>query len=151
MRRASSPTRRNKSLGMGAIQKVMAVMALSFSNNITNKSYVQGISDMLEFIREPAEGVTKLPKNVIGGFVPNYLNWSQNLKVDEPEILEARKLMDGFLKRLPEFMRPELKEGQFVSSSLMPRRNFLGGEDEKGEQGTYRRMVSRYFRHGRQK
>tara|TARA_R110002110_G_scaffold161537_1_gene360369 strand:- start:94 stop:3825 length:3732 start_codon:yes stop_codon:yes gene_type:complete len=122
-------------LGMGAIQKVMAVMALSFSNNITNKSYVQGISDMLEFIREPAEGVTKLPKNVIGGFVPNYLNWSQNLKVDEPEILEARKLMDGFLKRLPEFMRPELKEGQFVSSSLMPRRNFLGEKMKKENKG----------------
>lgn len=123
-----------KVIGMGILQKVMAVISMSFSNNITNKSYVQGISDMLDLIREPAEGM-QLPRNVIGGFVPNYLNWSQNLTVDEPEILEARKLMDGFLKRLPDFMRPELPDTLINSSTLMPRRNFLGEKMTKQNKG----------------
>ena len=121
-------------LGMGVLQKVLSVIGLSFSNNITNKSYVQGISDFIDLIREPTEGV-QLPRNVIGGFVPNYLNWSQNLTTDEPEILEARKLMDGFLKRLPEFMRPELPETILSSATLMPRRNFLGEKRTKQNKG----------------
>ena len=124
-----------KVVGMGVVQKVMAVIGLSFSNNITNKSYVQGISDFIELIREPTEGVQTLPRNIIGGFVPNYLNWSQNLATEEPEILEARKLMDGFMKRLPAFMRPELPETLISSSTLMPRRNFLGEKMTKQNKG----------------
>ena len=123
-----------KVVAMGALQKVTAVIGLSFSNNITNKSYVQGISNFIEFIRKPTEG-SKLPRDIIGGFVPNYLNWSQNLATEQPEILEARKLMDGFMKRLPAFMRPELPETMITSSSLMPRRNFLGEKMTKQNKG----------------
>ena len=123
-----------KVIAMDTLQKVFAIVGMSFSNNITNKSYLAGISDLFDWIREPTEGIN-VPKNVIAGFVPNYLNWSQNLTKDEPEIMEARKLLDGFLKRLPEFMRPELPETMFNSATLMPRRNFLGEKMTKQNKG----------------
>ena len=118
------------------MQKIFAVITTTFSRNISNKSYLQNLTDTLMVIKEPGSPETaKRVGGVIAGFVPNYLNWSQNLAQEDPAILESRKLLDGLMKKLPEYMRPEVEEGMFVSSSLMPQRNFLGEVRRKQNKG----------------
>ena len=118
------------------MQKIFAVITTTFSRNISNKSYLQNLTDTLMVIKEPGSPETaKRVGGVIAGFVPNHLNWSQNLAQEDPAILESRKLLDGLMKKLPEYMRPEVEEGMFVSSSLMPQRNFLGEVRRKQNKG----------------
>jgi len=117
------------------IKKVMGIVGLSLANNITKRSYVEGLGGLFDTLRKPNEAGPGLLGNIIGGFVPNALNVSQNMTEEEPEILEARKLLDKFMKKLPEGMRPERKDNMLVSSKLMPRRNYLGEEAKKHNLG----------------
>tara|TARA_R110002167_G_scaffold74439_3_gene208350 strand:- start:178 stop:4704 length:4527 start_codon:yes stop_codon:yes gene_type:complete len=104
------------------------VLATSFANNVSNKSYLKNLGELLDVLEKPPEAFTGLMGNILGGFVPNGLNWSQNVFQEEPAILEARGIMDKMMKRLPESMR--------LGKKLMPQRNGLGEVRRKSKDNT---------------
>lgn len=100
------------------LMRLGAILATSMANNVSNKSYIENLGELLDMLEKPAEALPNIGGNIIGGFVPNGLNWSQNVYEEEPAILEAREFLDKLRKRIPESIRPGKK--------LMPRRNSLG-------------------------
>ena len=99
----------------GDLEKVFSVAALSFSNNITSKSYVQGLDNLFDFLKfkDPVKDAEKFLGSIAGGFVPNVINQSLNFEEDRP-LREARGIIDRMIKRTP------------AGGNLPPRRNVLG-------------------------
>tara|TARA_R110002020_G_scaffold468951_1_gene693597 strand:- start:328 stop:1182 length:855 start_codon:yes stop_codon:yes gene_type:complete len=102
----------------GKIMQVTAILATAMANNTMKKSYIENLGELLNILRKPAETFNGVMGNILGGFVPNSINWSQNVFQEEPALLEARGILDKIKKRLPEDVRPGKK--------LMPRRNAFG-------------------------
>lgn len=99
----------------GDLEKVFSVAALAFSNNITSKSYVQGLSNLFEFLKfkDPIKDADRFLGSIAGGFVPNVVNQTLNYE-EGREIKEARGIIDRLIKRTP------------AGGKLPPRRNMLG-------------------------
>jgi len=99
----------------GDLEKVFSVAALAFSNNITSKSYVQGLDNLFDFLKfkDPVRDAEKFLGSIAGGFVPNVINQSLNYEEDRP-LREARGIIDRMIKRTP------------AGGNLPPRRNVLG-------------------------
>lgn len=93
---------------------VFGVMALALSNNVTNKSYVQGIDNLFKVLKDPLRNTERFIGSIAGGFVPNFINQTMNTQDDRP-LREVRSIMDYMIKRTPG-----------LESKLPPRRNFLG-------------------------
>ena len=93
---------------------VFGVMALALSNNVTNKSYVQGIDNLFKVLKDPLRNTERFIGSIAGGFVPNFVNQTMNTQDDRP-LREVRSIMDYMIKRTPG-----------LESKLPPRRNFLG-------------------------
>ena len=111
-----------------AFAQMAGVLATSFANNVSNKSYIENLGELLDVLEKPPEAFANVTGNVLGGFVPNGLNWSQNVFQEEPAIMEARGILDKMKKRFPESIRPGKK--------LMPRRNGFGEVMRKSKETT---------------
>ena len=97
------------------VKRVFGAMALTFTNNMTNKSYVQGLDNLFNVLKDPMMYSEKLAGNIAGSFLmPNFINQMQNFEEDRI-LRETRGLMDYALKRTP-----------VKSDKLPPKRNFLG-------------------------
>jgi len=107
------------------IKKVVGVIATSMADNLTKKSYVENLSSFFDLLRRPTQAGPQLGGNIIGGFVPNALNVSQNVFEEEPAILESRKLLDKFMQKMGP-LRPNVGETLLTTARPMPQRNFLG-------------------------
>jgi hypothetical protein len=92
---------------------MFSAVALSFSNNVTNKSYVKGLDSMLNMLRDPQANSKALVGNIAGGFVPTLFSQGQNYS-DERVLRETRTVFDYMLKKSP------------ASGMLPKKRNFLG-------------------------
>ena len=92
---------------------MFSAVSLSFSNNVTNKSYVQGLDNMLNMLRDPQANSKALVGNIAGGFVPTLFSQGQNYS-DERVLRETRTVFDYMLKKSP------------ASGMLPKKRNFLG-------------------------
>ena len=93
---------------------VFGSLALAFSNNITNKSYVQGIDNLFKVLKDPLNNTERFVGSIAGGFVPNFVNQTMNVREDRP-LREVRSIVDYMIKRIPG-----------LEGKLPPRRNFLG-------------------------
>ena len=93
---------------------LFTLLSVSFMNNITQQSFVQGVDDLFKVVSDPVTYGPRFLGNISGGFVPNALNWSQNLGGDRM-LRETRSIFDHVLARVPSGAR-----------DLPPRRNFLG-------------------------
>ena len=116
--------------GMQAMSKVAAIISMTFTNNITNGSYVEGLYETMETFKD----LTKAPEflaKIASGFVPTGLTWTENLVEKDPQIYEARKLLDHVMKKVPTYMRPDMPETPVTSARLEPRRNWLGEKIKK--------------------
>ena len=130
------------------INRSIGVLAMSFANNVSNKSYVENLGSMLDLLLKPTQTGTQVAGQVIGGFVPNGLNVSQNVFEEDPAILESRLLLDKLMKKIPEGLRPEVKEDKwYVSKKLMPRRNYLGEVMRKQHTGGLIEGLNPIFSH----
>ena len=107
------------------IKKAVGVIATSMADNLTKKSYVENLSSFFDLLRRPTQAGPQLGGNIIGGFVPNALNVSQNVFEEEPAILESRKLLDKFMQKMGP-LRPNVGETLLTTARPMPQRNFLG-------------------------
>ena len=97
---------------------LFGIVATTMARNVSNKSYIENMGELMDILEKPSEAIPNIGSNVLSSFVPNAINWSQNVYEEEPALLEARSLFDKIKKRLPESMRN--------GEPLMPRRNFLG-------------------------
>ena len=93
---------------------VFGSLALAFSNNVTNKSYVQGIDNLFKVLKDPLNNTERFVGSIAGGFVPNFVNQTMNVQEDRP-LREVRSIVDYMIKRTPG-----------LEGKLPPRRNFLG-------------------------
>jgi len=96
-----------------AAGNLFSMVALSFTQNVTNKSYVKGLDSLLNALRDPAENSKALLGNTVGGFMPTFFTQLQN-GGSERTLRETRNIMDYFVRRSP------------ASKALPAKRNFLG-------------------------
>ena len=108
---------------------IFGVLALAFSNNITNKSYVQGIDNLFKVLKDPINNTEKFVGSIAGGFVPNFVNQTMNVQEDRP-LREVRGIMDYMIKRTPG-----------LEGDLPPRYNFLGDVETLESSGGFKGIV----------
>ena len=104
-----------------AVSLVFSNIASTIVNNITNKSYVQGLDNLFNVLRDPTKNGERFIGNIAGGFVPNIFNQAQNYPEDRM-LRETRGIMDYMIKRTP------FADGSKALGidPLSPRRNLLG-------------------------
>lgn len=104
-----------------AVSLVFSNIASTIVNNITNKSYVQGLDNLFNVLRDPTKNGERFIGNIAGGFVPNVFNQAQNYPEDRM-LRETRGILDYMIKRTP------MADGSktFGVDPLSPRRNLLG-------------------------
>lgn len=95
--------------------RMFQILSQTVVNNVTSKSFLEGIDNLTKAIMEPERRMEKFIGGMVGGFTPNIINQAMNLE-GQRELYEARGIFDNMLKRTP-----------LVYGSDMPkRRNFLG-------------------------
>jgi len=92
----------------------LSAFLVSMTYNLTDKSYLRGLNNLMNTVRDPETYGPKFFQDIAGGLVPNTLNQLQNT---ESKVLlrESRSVVDAIMKRTPG-----------VSENLPPQRNFLG-------------------------
>lgn len=96
--------------------ELFSVVAMSFTQNVTNKSYVKGLDALLNAVRDPVNNSSHLVGGMVGGFMPTFFTQLQNAG-SEKTLREARGVLDHVTKRSP------------LASSLPAKRNFMGEKE----------------------
>lgn len=95
------------------LKDLFAMTALSFTQNVTNKSYVKGLDTLLNAFKDPVNNAQGVAGNIVGGFMPSFVMQMQNAGGDRT-LRETRTVLDYFVAR-------------GTGSDMLPaRRNFLG-------------------------
>lgn len=106
-------TRRADAQGATVAEQWMSAVQVAMVENISNKTYLQGIANALDFVTgDNPKGVAT---RFLGSFVPNVLAKFRP-EIDD-KLRDVRSPLDAFLGRLPG-----------ASDSLAPRRNVFGEE-----------------------
>jgi hypothetical protein len=95
-------------------EQVFAAATISMTRNLTEKSYLAGLTLLSDALSDPENRMESMINNLAGGFVPNILYQGQSLGGDTTT-RETRNLADAVLKKLP-----------IGNSRLDPKRNLLG-------------------------
>lgn len=85
----------------------------ALSNNITQKSYLTGLSNIVGVLEDPVRNGQKYIQQFGSSFVPNVLNQAED--VSDPHLREVRSMMDAFQSKIPG-----------LSNDLPAIRNILG-------------------------
>jgi hypothetical protein len=93
-----------------------AAAARSFAINMTDKTFLKGVNNLFNVLRDPEYYGEKLFKDIGGGFVPNILNQFNNAGA-ETVIRESRTLSDNLYRRVPD-----------LAENVAPKRTILGEE-----------------------
>ena len=101
--------------------KLASMIGASFSENITNKTFLTGLSDAIEMLNDPDRYGEVTIRKFLASFVPTALYYER--KADDPIIRDARSFGDSFINRFPEVFS-EL--GARTSKDLPARRNVFG-------------------------
>lgn len=103
------------------IGKLASMISASFSENITNKTFLTGLSDVIEMINDPDRYGEATLKRFFSSFVPTGVYYER--KADDPIIRDAKTFGDNVINRFPEVFS-EL--GVRTSKDLPARRNVFG-------------------------
>ena len=93
-----------------------AAAARSFAINMTDKTFLKGVNNLFNVLRDPEYYGPKLFKDIGGGFMPNFLNQMKNVD-GELVVRESRTMTDNLLRRLPGYEK-----------EVAPKRDVLGDE-----------------------
>lgn len=96
-----------------AFQSVLVGLTASVANNITSKTYAQGMANTLDLVMDPDRNGERVLGSLAGSFIPTIV--ANTEKVVDPDLQEIRSITDRLLSRIPG-----------LSSSLAPRRDLLG-------------------------
>jgi len=103
--------------GKGTEKTALAMMG-AFSQVVLSKTYLKGLSDLIQAVNDPKAHAPKLAQNLASSFVP------QGLAVANPDpyIREVQSIMDGMKRKIPG-----------LSTTLSPSRNVLGEPISKSD------------------
>lgn len=94
--------------------EVFSACAMTLTYNLTDKSYLRGLNNLMKAVQDPGTYLPKLVRDIGAGFVPNAVNQMQNT---EHEIIlrDSRSFADATLRRIPG-----------ASETVAPQRTILG-------------------------
>lgn len=95
------------------LQSLATTIILSMSSNIVSKTYLTGITNILEAIQAPNKRWHEYMKKQVGSLIP--AGSAMLARMDDPTLKETETLMDAMRARIPGYAR-----------SLPPRRNIFG-------------------------
>ena len=73
---------------------LFGIVATTMARNVSNKSYIENLGELMEILEEPARVSGNIRDNILSSMaVPGILNWSNQIFEEDPAILEARTLM----------------------------------------------------------
>lgn len=85
--------------------------SIAILKQLTSKSYLQGLTEVLDALKDPEKDFARTFRNMAGSFVPNALSRANQ----DPYMREVRSVLDGLKRKTPGF-----------SEELDPVRNILG-------------------------
>jgi len=88
-------------------------LAVGAANNLTSKTYAQGLSNLLNLVTDPEESGERVLGATLGGFIPTAVAGVE--RTLDPELQEVRSAMDVLMSRMPG-----------LSDKLPTRRNIMG-------------------------
>ena len=94
-------------------QAVFMASIASVSNNITSKTYLKGLQDVIQALDDPDARIERFVGGVAASFVPTILASTE--RAIDPDLQEVRSVLDRVQSRIPG-----------LSSRLPVRRNLLG-------------------------
>lgn len=104
----------NSGKNMDAINFMGSAIGVALSKNITSKSYLTGIEQIMDAINQPDRKMEQFISTRMGSLVvPSIV--SQAVPMGDPVMREARTFMDIFFRRVPG-----------MTEGLDPKRNILG-------------------------
>ena len=71
----------------------------SVANNLTNKTFLSGISSAIQVITDPSRYGERFIQRFTGSFVPTV--FAHGSQFNDPALRDARNITDNFLSRLP--------------------------------------------------
>jgi hypothetical protein len=101
----------------GQRKNVIGSMLVAMATNVTSKTYLQGITQVMEALTQPERKGEAFLKSRISSYIPTGLKQLVGLipGAEDPYMREARSIMDAVINKIPG-----------LSQSLPPRRNIFG-------------------------
>jgi hypothetical protein len=81
------------------LDKLASMLMGSVTNNLTNKTFLSGISSAIQVITDPSRYGERFVQRFTGSFVPTI--FAHASQYDDPVLRDARSIADNFLSRLP--------------------------------------------------
>jgi len=103
----------------GEREKIAARIILSVSQNLTNKTFLQGLSSAMNAISDPERYGDDFIRNFAGTVIPSGV--AATARATDPYIRDTQNIIDHIKSRIPG-----------VSTSLPPRRDVYGKPLERG-------------------
>lgn len=97
------------------LQATLTAMATAVSQNVTNKTYLASLAQVIDAVNQPERRFATWTKARVGSYVPSLVAQTSSSLDDQQTMREIRGFFDGALNRLP--------GGQAL---LEPKRNVLG-------------------------
>jgi len=107
------------------LDKLASMLMGSVTNNLTNKTFLSGISSAIQVITDPSRYGERFVQRFTGSFVPTIFAHASQL--DDPVLRDARSITDNFINRLP-FLgyRKELPARRDIFGDVRTRDQGLG-------------------------
>jgi hypothetical protein len=116
------------------LDEMAAMATMSLAQNLMSKTYMRGLSEMMEAIDSPGR-MSRWLRNRAASYVPAFPSQiADTLGVGDPNVREVRDAWDAIMARIPG-----------LSSSVPPRVNWLTGDDQIKPQGALLPEPSRVF------
>jgi hypothetical protein len=93
--------------------KVPKMLALAFSNAVTNQTFLQGITNVVNAMSDPTRFFPRWSQQMAGSVIPNIIG--QPTAMADPTVREVNSMLDAIKARVP-----GLRE------QLLPKRDWLG-------------------------
>lgn len=104
------------------IDRLASMLMGSVTNNLTNKTFLSGISSAIQVITDPSRYGERFIQRFTGSFVPTV--FAHASQYDDPVLRDARNITDNFLSRLP---------GLGYSKELPAKRDIFGDVRKRDE------------------
>jgi hypothetical protein len=85
--------------GIDEVESIMAAMFVPMVDNIKSKSYLQGMTDIVGVLQDPAAQFGKTAGRITGSVVPSFV--AQFREFTDPHMTEMRSIMDRVVNRVP--------------------------------------------------
>jgi hypothetical protein len=103
--------------------KVPKMLALAFSNAVTNQTFLQGITSVVRAMSEPDRFFPRWSQQMAGSLVPNII--AQPTAMMDPTVREVNSMLDAIKARVPG-MREELLSKRDWLGEPVPAKERLG-------------------------